>query len=494
MKYCFFYLSVIFLSLNTVTFSQSSFIQLNITGSPRNTVSYSKYLNEDLFMNLKFPETYITKQIGENYLIEINQKSEIFFQLILNNQKGVTLALNKGDTIILNIFRDTLSLPINRRNYNIDISGSNEEAHIIYKTYFNPIAKTYNIIDSLINNKDYNLDELYNKCKLSINQKLLIWDSLLLIKKVSEPVYMLYYKDSKAGLYSYFIKYLLKEKTIANKSDQIQLYDSLITRIFIEQGGSDKYLLRTYIGSQFHESFLRNKIQSDSTIKDSLLKKIYTSFYYLYDSSYREKAWGNSILLPAIQSPFNENIGDKTNAIVFSKYYPNSIYLKKLNAIYDSIRTVRKKNSVYQEINTSPYSSIKEISSLYNERFYFVDAWASWCAPCISEFAHTRDLEIQLDSMKIKKIYLSIDEQKDSTTWKDLIKKYYLNGSHFLVGKDIQIEILKSLVNKSQSGGLSIPQYFVYDKLKNQFYMNLSRPSSGIILYEELRKIVKSKN
>lgn len=161
-----------------------------------------------------------------------------------------------------------------------------------------------------------------------------------------------------------------------------------------------------------------------------------------------------------------------------------------MNAIYDSIRMVRRKAYRHQEIVLKNYKSLKEIFDLHKERFFFVDVWATWCAPCIGEFAYTSQLEKQLDSLKIKKIYLSIDERTDSTKWEALIKKYYLNGYHYIADKRIQVEIIEHLLQRKESGGLNIPQYFMYDKIKDKFYMNLSRPSSETVLYEEIRKIV----
>jgi len=485
-------LLVLFILLSRLK-SQESIVRIKVTGSQQNTISYTSNINEFFHQSLNQPEVTSTLSFNTEISIPIYQITETFFELRINNERGAIITISPGDSITIIFERDELVNSRGIRNYSVSFEGSNAIAHKIYRERFNPIAKNFAAINSAIE-KSNNVFSFFRLTDSVINQKLVIWDSLKTKKLINEYCYNLYYNDTKAAMYRNVLKNIPALKKYYDSLSWNKQLKELKSEFFLKAKANNKYLLKTFVGRALYDDFLNYKVINDSTINDTLLKSIYESYYYLYDSSYREKAWGASVLYPALKSPFNELQGDKTNAIVFSKYYPNSIYLKKLNAIYDSIRTVRKKNSVYQEINTSPYSSIKEISSLYNERFYFVDAWASWCAPCISEFAYTRDLEIQLDSMKIKKIYLSIDEQKDSTTWKDLIKKYYLNGSHFLVGKDIQIEILKSLVNKSQSGGLSIPQYFVYDKLKNQFYMNLSRPSSGIILYEELRKIVKSKN
>ena len=168
-----------------------------------------------------------------------------------------------------------------------------------------------------------------------------------------------------------------------------------------------------------------------------------------------------------------------------------TVYLKKMKAIYDSKKKVRQKAYSHQEIILKSYKSLKEIFNFHKERFFFIDVWATWCAPCIGEFAYTSQLEKQLDSLKIKKVYLSIDERRDSNKWKEIIKKYFLNGYHYIADKKIQVEILEHLLQRQGSGGLNIPQYFIFDKLKDKFYMNLSRPSSESVLYEEILKTIK---
>lgn len=472
---------------------QKSLINIRIHGSKNNTIKYSNYIHKDYFMDLAYYEGSITKHMDSILQIELERNSEVFFRVLFNNQRGAILAINPGDTIDIDvtIAKDSILKKSGAPIYQIDLSKSNYLAHNVYRERFNPISKTFSSIDSLINQSNSeNIFELYNSCKKIINNTVQIWDSLLKTNNISLPVYNLYYSDTKAGMNRYLIRHFLNQKARLKSKTRLNLFDSLIQKIFIEQGASDKYLLKTYIGRRFHETYLTEKIKSNLLIKDTLLKQISESYFFLFDSTYRESAWGNSVLLPAIISPYNENLSNKANAIVFAKYYPNSIYLKKMNSIYDSIKMVRQKAYSHQEIVSKNYNSLKEIFNFHKERFFFIDVWATWCAPCIGEFSYTSQLEKQLDSLKIKKIYLSIDEKSDSLKWKELIKKYYLNGYHYIVDKKIQIEIIKQLLHGMESGGLNIPQYFMYDKLKDKFYMNLSRPSSESVLYEEIRKII----
>lgn len=479
--------------LLNIAYSQKSYINISIVGSTTNSIKYSKYMHEDIFLDLPYYEGSVTKKIDSACSIEIDHKSELFFRVLINNQRGVILAIAPGDTVDIDIkiINDSSIKNNNPAKYHVELSKSNYLAHTIYRERFNPIAKSWISLDSVFNQyKDAELYELFEKSCTVIQKKLEIWDSLFIHNKISLPVYNLYYKDTRAGIYRHLVRYLIQRKANSRSTALSNQCDSLLRKIFDEKGGADKYLLKTYIGGRLYETYLSLKIQNSSHIKDTLLKKIYEKYYYLFDSSYREIAWGNSVLLPAILSPYNENVADKSNALVFAKYYPNSFYTKKLRSIYDSVQTVRKKASIYQEIDSTNYKSLKEIFALHSDRFFFVDVWATWCAPCIGEFAYTSQLENQLDSLNVKKIYLSIDETSDSTKWKNLIKKYYLNGSHYLVGREIQIDIIKRLLKKDEVGGLSIPQYFIYDKLHDKYYMNLSRPSSENILYEEIKKII----
>ncbi|MFN3793899.1 MAG: TlpA family protein disulfide reductase [Chitinophagaceae bacterium] len=478
---------------NSFSFGQKTIINVAISGSPKNTIKYSNYIHENYFMSLTNYEGNITKQIDSTYSIELDLKSEIFFGIRINNLIGVPIALAPADTVNIDVLfkKDSLKKGGDKLTYLLKISKSNHIAHTIYRQRFNPIAKHFAAIDSLTDQLvEERLFEVYDKAKYVINKKLKVWDSLLNEKSVSFPVYNLYVQDIKGSLYKQLVLNLLKAKSKKNDSSFNSMRDSLIQIIFKEQGADNSYLLKTLVGSRFHEMYLSRKVRQSALIQDTLLKQIYESYFYLFDTAYREKAWGNSVLLPAFVSPYNENIAEKWNMMVFSKYYPNSVYLKKMRAIYDSVRLERQSKSTFQEIDPKSYKSLLDIFNQHSNRFYFVDVWATWCAPCIGEFAYTARLEHQLDSLNVKKIYLSIDETSDSTKWKNLIKKYYLNGSHYLVGRDIQIEIIKRLLNKDEVGVLSIPQYFIYDKLNDKYYMNLSRPSSENILYEEIKKII----
>ena len=337
---------------------QKSLINIRIHGSKNNTIKYSNYIHKDYFMDLAYYEGSITKHMDSILQIELERNSEVFFRVLFNNQRGAILAINPGDTIEIDvtIAKDSILKKSGAPIYQIDLSKSNYLAHNVYRERFNPISKTFSSIDSLINqsNSD-NIFELYNSCKKIINNKLQIWDSLLNTNNISLPVYNLYYSDTKAGMNRYLIRHFLNQKARLKTKTRLNLFDSLIQKIFIEQGAADKYLLKTYIGRRFHETYLTEKIKSNLLIKDTLLKQISESYFFLFDRTYRESAWGNSVLLPAIISPYNENLSNKANAIVLLRYYPNSVYLKKMNAIYDSIKMVRQKAYVaikksYQKI------------------------------------------------------------------------------------------------------------------------------------------------
>lgn len=469
--------------------AKQSFVRIKVIGSQHNTVVYTSNFDESFFQSIEMSDVASKLIFDTNIDIPIYHKSEIFFHLRLNNETGALLTVTPGDSITIIFERDKLISSQGYRNYKVTFEGSNSIAHQIYRERFNPISKNYTSLNSAIE-KAHDALSYFSLTESAINKKLLVWDSLKQNNLINEYCYKLYYNDTKAALNRYVLTKLLSLKKYYDSSSWNKQLYTLRSELYSKSEANRKYLLKTFVGAIFHRDYLNHVVYYDATIKDTLLKSIYDSYFYLYDTLYREKAWGSWILHTTRVSALNELEGDKTSAIVFAKYYPKSIYLKKRSAIIDSVREVRMKNSTSQEINKSFYSSLKEIFNLKKDRFFFVDIWATWCAPCIGEFAYTTQLDKKLDSLNIKKIYLSIDEKADSTRWETLIKKYYLNGSHYIVGRDIQVDILKRLLQKNESGGLTIPHYFVYDKLKDKFYMNLSRPSSEGILYEELNKIV----
>jgi thiol-disulfide isomerase/thioredoxin len=54
----------------------------------------------------------------------------------------------------------------------------------------------------------------------------------------------------------------------------------------------------------------------------------------------------------------------------------------------------------------------KLITSTLKDHFYFIDIWASWCAPCRENFKYLKELYSRVDASKMQFLSISIDQHK----------------------------------------------------------------------------------
>jgi thiol-disulfide isomerase/thioredoxin len=129
-----------------------------------------------------------------------------------------------------------------------------------------------------------------------------------------------------------------------------------------------------------------------------------------------------------------------------------------------------------QIISESKNLSIKEIMETIRSsnkgKVIYLDLWATWCAPCISEFPHSQDLRNTMDNNKVTFVYVCTDSEEKQ--WLSVIDKYGLEGQHYFLDKE-QSSDLSELLNVK-----GIPFYVIFDKDGNiENKGNHLRPSSG---------------
>jgi thiol-disulfide isomerase/thioredoxin len=253
--------------------------------------------------------------------------------------------------------------------------------------------------------------------------------------------------------------------------------------------GANKLLLRTRNGVHLHRTYLKTLVDLDENIKDPLIKKASLGFFYLYDTSYRELAWGSYLYF--LEQSFPSITGKGyPDTKAFKAYYPNSKYLIKLQQLQDSI--IQERESIMSDriVDTKTYSNLQSIMDKSEGRYFFIDVWATWCLPCIAEFNHLPALNSFFNKLNIKQVFLSVDELPRKKEWVDFIELQKLPGHHFIINSKVQREIL-NLMNKGQvSGNLSVPRYLFYDKEKNKYHTEVPRPSTGVVFEDAIKKFM----
>jgi len=147
------------------------------------------------------------------------------------------------------------------------------------------------------------------------------------------------------------------------------------------------------------------------------------------------------------------------------------LFLKDYQLAYD--RLYKSKLSAKSVLNDAkklpPNAVVKSILEKYKGKVVYLDVWATWCAPCISEMANSKKLRNRFVGKDVVFLYLCISSPTEST-WQNLIAGHNIQGEHYFLSNAQSAELAREF-NISY-----IPWYLIIDKEGN--VANAERPSS----------------
>jgi thiol-disulfide isomerase/thioredoxin len=117
----------------------------------------------------------------------------------------------------------------------------------------------------------------------------------------------------------------------------------------------------------------------------------------------------------------------------------------------------------------------------FKGKVIFIDFWATWCKPCIEQFAHSKKLREEYLGKDIVFINIAIEDQEDK--WLKVIEKRKIDGVNLFAGD--KSGNLRTMYNIN-----AIPHYVLIDKEGKIIENNTFRPNSPRIreiLNETLR-------
>lgn len=127
---------------------------------------------------------------------------------------------------------------------------------------------------------------------------------------------------------------------------------------------------------------------------------------------------------------------------------------------------------------------IKAIAANKKAKYTIVDAWATWCTPCMENFPHVVDMHKKYAGKGLAVCSLSLDDGDDSAKALEFLKKQKAVFANF-IAKDAD-EIFDKL------GVQAIPAVFVYGpdgKLVKKFTMD---DPSNQFTYKDVEKYVQN--
>lgn len=121
---------------------------------------------------------------------------------------------------------------------------------------------------------------------------------------------------------------------------------------------------------------------------------------------------------------------------------------------------------------------LEEIIRNADGKVIYIDNWATWCAPCKSEFKYsTPAFKAKFDE-NVEFIYLCYQSKRE--LWKPTISEYKIEGKHYFIEKEKE----GSLIEQTDLGGF--PWYTIINKrgeiIQNGFEYRPSLPSTSDIL------------
>jgi thiol-disulfide isomerase/thioredoxin len=170
--------------------------------------------------------------------------------------------------------------------------------------------------------------------------------------------------------------------------------------------------------------------------------------------------------------------------------------LTSINKKLNEVRPLESGNELGQPVGELPFgarlykvegieadSLLSMLKTSFKNKALIIDFWATWCAPCISEFPYSKKLSEESKDLPVEFIYLCTSERSDMEKWKSKIAEYKLSGHHLFVEKRLE----SALMNLFSFSGF--PSYLLINK-KGEYKADLiSRPSN--LNREKLLALIK---
>jgi thiol-disulfide isomerase/thioredoxin len=245
-----------------------------------------------------------------------------------------------------------------------------------------------------------------------------------------------------------------------------------------------------------HADFLHElSMYSNQNPKDSLIKAISTYHTHGFEKTF-----------DILKSMIGLNANGFTKDLILTKYYLGIIEgqeLEMFEAVYDSnytaqsyfINTINKEhqklkdylsnqntaNANLSDIESSIVTGIIDsISQKYSGKVIYIDFWAPWCSPCMSEMPYSKEVQEYFEDSDV--VFLFLANRCKADSWKATIANNKLTGEHILLTDD-QFNVLAGLLNIS-----GIPHYTLIDKQGKIVLKDAPRPSDKDKLINEINR------
>lgn len=411
---------------------------------------------------------YVSYKISQPTFIRIN----------INNRR-IDLFCEEGDSIFVDIGGKKL-----QSTNNISISGDNYVGNSFYNFSYNqnPILKFNHLRETFESNFEQVTDVLLDSIKNVIDNETKWVREFYWEGKVSEA-----YKDYvtmeiasilgwEVGNLCEYYKRKFKDEFLAVKSTKVK------QKLFALVDPLDGKLKTCLSGVSYYHTYLEETYGSDSVDIDDIIVSD-TPYYSFAPVDVRGYLWGYSLYSSIMYNPRNYC----TEFEAYKKKYPDNEYVKvfeKLDLCKKGVED--KKYTIVTGIKSDIFNTV---SFYFYKKRVLIDLWATWCAPCKTEFSKLdQSFYSLLDSYKVGLFYISIDKNDREKLWQREVASLNLKGTHLLADTTLQNSIKEVVYS---DGPMIIPRYILVDE--NGLFLTVDMPRPSHSEFEDTLKSFFSK-
>lgn len=137
------------------------------------------------------------------------------------------------------------------------------------------------------------------------------------------------------------------------------------------------------------------------------------------------------------------------------------------------------------EISETSDNVLATLKEKHKGKVIYIDVWATWCGPCITEFSYLKELKAN----KLKDVvYVYLCAQSQKKSFDLMLKKHELTGENYFLDKD-QFSQFDKEVNIT-----GFPTYMVITKEGKLVREGIKRPSARAELVNQLKAFASRQN
>lgn len=390
-------------------------------------------------------DTIKVKKHNFHFLVDIDNKEEI---LLKKNNEYISTLVNPGDSIFIkktpktSIYsgsfkhENNLLEEINKRRIFVN---PNEDA-VNYSKKLDSVILLKNKIIDTFKEKNPDISEKFVK---NLKHSFLYRDALnrLEYKKIIEKYFKKEVKNLSSDFYKNIDTLTLENPNLVHNFNYISYLNKVINNGFSKRTGKE------FNSDQYFEliEFINDTLKNQRVKENLIHKKTYFNFSHLTEK-------------------FQDSLFD-----FYKKNITSNVILNKMSFTYNKYYNLRKGNKLPYWEAKDTLGNIHSIND-FKGKWVYIDIWASWCGPCISEIPFLKKIENTYKNKNIEFVSLSTDRKKSS--WKNALKKHKLTGNQFIISKK-QIEKFN---NDNMITG--IPSFYLIDPEGKIYQKNPPRPSN----------------